>query len=243
MNETTPHKLRWALALGCVMAILFASTSAFADDDPTRGIFEFKLGPYNPQVDAAFESDGPYGQFFGDRTMLYGELAFERNLWQKFGTFAVGGHLGYGRVSAPVLDQDGNIIDGEERSSLRIIPLRASAIYRYDYSARHHNIPLVPVAKLGLNYYLWRVVDAGSDTAVGADGSQGSGGMLGWQATLGLHFDLGVLDPRREASMNINWGISTTYLFAEYTWSRTGMFNDTINLSANHWAIGLAFEF
>lgn len=235
---------RWVVALGCALSVIaVGATAAAFDDKPTRGTFEFKLGPYSPQVDAEFGDVGPYAQFFGDRSMLYAEVEYDYHLWQGFGTLAVAGHLGYGRVSAPVVDQDGEVIDSEERTALRILPLRASLVYRFDYGLKNYNIPLVPVAKGGLNYYFWRIIDPGGDTPE-TEGRSASGGMFGFQATLGLHFLLNILDPRRAAALHMHWGIRKTYIFAEYTFSRTGIFSqDAINLSANHWALGLAFEF
>lgn len=215
---------------------------AYDDDQPTSGMMEFKLGPYFPQVDAEFDN-GPYAQFFDNRSMLAAEFAVDYHLWRRFGTLSVGAHFGYSRVSAPMIDQEGEVVDSQEQASFRIIPLKASLVYRYDYSAHEHGIPLVPVGKIGVNYNFWRVTDPGGDT-MQADGQRAVGGRAGWHATLGLHLHLNFFDPTSAAALDLNWGIPNSFLFAEYTWTRVDGFGTPgIDLSANHWAAGLAFEF
>lgn len=208
----------------------------------TSGMFEFKLGPYHPMVDQEFGDDGPYEAFFGNRSMFYGEISYDYHLWREFGTLSVGLHAGYGRVSATMVDEEGTEVDSDDLSALRNIPLKTSLVYRYDYSAHNHNIPLVPVVKAGLNYNFWRATDASGDTQE-IDGQRGVGGTAGIHATLGLHLHLDFFDPRRSASMSYLWGVQNTFLFAEYNWTRTDVFGDGINLGSNHWAAGLAFEF
>lgn len=229
------------LALFCVAA-LFAATAAAGEPRETTGTMEYKLGPYLPMVDAEFDN-GPYEEFFGGSSMLYGELAFDHHIWQDIGKLSIGVHAGYGRVRGVVRSATGEELDADERASFRIIPLRTSLVYRYDYSALHHGVPLVPVLKAGLNYNFWRAKDPGGDTSVAND-ARGSGGQAGWHFTAGLHLHLNFLDPSSAAAFDMTWGIANSYLFFEHTWNRVGDFGDAdINLSANHWAIGLAFEY
>lgn len=228
-------------------ALLLLTTLSFLPgafaQDRTLGIVEVKMGPYFPFVDQEFEDAGPYQEFFGDSAMLNGEIAADFHLLQGIGKLSLGAHIGYGRVRGRLRLADGEALDGTERSTFRIIPLRTSLVYRYDYSALNHGIPLVPVGKVGLDYYFWRVLSPDGDTAE-ADGARASGGRAGWHATLGLHLHLNFLDRRSAAAFNMNWGVKNSYLFGEYTWSRIdGFGSDGLNLSANHWAAGLAFEF
>lgn len=244
MNAMVHRTCKFAVVIASSLAVLATGlddVEASHGDDETRGMMEFSLGPYHPMVDAEFDN-GPYGQFFDSRSMLYGEVQVDYHLWQRIGKLSLGVHAGYARISGSMRDQDGEEIDADERTAFRIIPVKTSLVYRYDYSAHHHNIPLVPVAKAGLNYNFWRVVDPAGDTA-DVDGARGSGGRLGWHATLGLHFHLDFLDPSTAAAFEMTWGIANSYLFAEYTWTRVGAFADGINLGANHWSAGLAFEF
>ncbi len=209
---------------------------------PTNGFMELKLGPYVPGVDQEFGGSGPYEQFFG-RSMLHGEFQLDYHLWQGVGKLSVAGSAGYGRVRARVRSDDGEPVETGERATFRIIPLRASLVYRYDYSALNHGVPLVPVLKGGLNYYFWRVTTPTGDTAI-SDGVVGSGGRPGWHVSAGLHLHLNFFDRRSAAAFDMTWGIHNSYLFYEYTWSRVdGFGSGGLNLSANHWAVGLAFEF
>lgn len=233
---------KWTIAFACFVMSLGWGALAAADS-PTTGVMEFKLGPYLPDVDAEFGGDGPYQEFFGGRSMTHGEFQLDYHLWQGFGKLSVGGHLGYGRVRGKVLAEDGEELEAGERSTFRIIPLRTSLIYRYDYSAMNHNIPLVPVFKAGLNYYMWRITTPGGDTAI-ADGARASGGKPGWHASVGLHLHLNFFDPRSSAAFDMSWGMKNSYIFGEYMWSRVdGFGGGGLDLSSNHWSIGLAFEF
>ena len=230
------------VCVGAVMASTVDEASAFGYDEETRGLFEVKLGPYMPMIDEGLDND-PYDTFFEGRAMLYGEVEYDYHLWRQFGTLSIGLHAGYGRVSAEMIAPEVDDVDIDDESALRNIPLKSSLVYRYDYSAHNHGIPLVPVAKAGLNYNFWRVTDADGET-VEIDGQRGSGGKAGWHATLGLHLHLDFFDPRSSASMEMGWGVSNSFLFAEYTWTRIGGFGDGgLDLSANHWAAGLTFEF
>lgn len=234
-----------SVALVAVMGIAVTEAQAQAqnENDDTLGMLEFKLGPYMPGIDEEFDGDGPYQEFFDNRSMLYGEAGVYYHMWQGVGKLSVGINAGYGRVSGAAVDGNGEVIDSQERGAFRIIPLRSSVTYRYDYSAHNHGIPFVPFVKAGLNYYLWRALDPGGDTSQVEDFA-GSGGTMGWHATLGLNFHLDFLDPRSSAAFGMNWGIENSYLFVDYTFSRVGVFSDDgFNLSDNHWSAGLAFEF
>lgn len=237
------------LATLCATAMMMLFSAQAAADSPTRGFMEFKMGPYLPQVDNEFDANGPYQEFFGNSSMVYGEFELDYHLWQGIGKLSLGAHAGYGRVRGRLHlsgDEDAAIAAGEEvseRATFRIIPIRGSLIYRYDYSAHNHGIPLVPVVKAGLNYNFWRVAEPNGDTAE-AEGRMASGGRAGWHVTAGLHLHLDFLDRRSAAAFDMSWGIRNSYLFGEYNWTRVNGFgSEGIDLSANHWSIGLAFEF
>lgn len=242
--KTTRRIVTGLAVLACVAAVTVAAvpTAEAGYEEDTSGMFEVKLGPYQPLVDEEFDN-GPYREFFGNNSMFYGELAYDVHLWREFGTLSLGFHAGYGRVRGAVVDQEGRDVEAGDTSKLRNLPLRASVVYRYDYSAHNHNVPLVPVAKLGVNYNFWRVADAGGET-MEVDGQRGSGGLAGIHGTLGLHLHLDFFDPTGAAALDFSWGVANSFLFAEYSWTRTSVFgSDRINLGANHWSAGLAFEF
>ena len=240
----TGGKSRGFLSMVVVGAVLLSASVASAQDQRSRGTMEVKIGPYLPMVDAEFDGNGPYREFFGDQAMLKSEFAVDYHLWQGFGKLSAGAHLGYGRVQGRLLLDDGDALEGGERSTFRVIPVGGALIYRYDYSALNHGIPLVPVLKAGLDYYFWQVTTPAGETAVSGDGARAAGGRAGWHATAGLHLHLNFLDRRSAAAFRLNWGVRNSYLFGEYTWSRIeGFGTEGINLSADHWSVGLAFEF
>ncbi len=233
-----------ALAATAAVALLAMSPTVEASDsEDLSGFFQIGFGPYGPSIDDEFEGTGPYEEFFGDDSLRYIEGQADAHLWQGVGKLSLGFHAGYGRVRATARDDDGQRLETDDTATFRIIPLKTSLVYRYDYSAHNHNIPLVPVAKAGLNYNFWRAKNTAGDTSQ-VDDQRGSGGMLGWHAALGLHLHLNFFDPRNAASFDMTWNVANSYLFFEYEWTRVGDFGDSVlNLDANHWSVGLAFEF
>ncbi len=233
-----------ALATTAALAVVVMSPAVEANEkEEAAGMVQVGFGPYGPAIDDEFDGEGPYEAYFGDSSLRYLEVQADAHLWQRMGTLSLGFHGGYGRVSETARDNDGNRLDTDDTASFRIIPLKTSLVYRYDYSAHNHGIPLVPVAKAGLNYNFWRAKDTAGDTARVED-QRGSGGMFGWHAALGLHLHLNFFDPTNAASFDMTWGIHNSYVFFEYEWTRTGDFGDAaLNLDANHWSVGLAFEF
>ena len=223
-------------------AMLLASPASA--QSPVSGFMEFKGGPYRPMVDQEFgEGGGPFNAFFNGKGMLLGEVQFDYHLWEEFGKLGLAFNAGYGLVSGRVRMFDGTEVDLSDEARFRVIPLRAGLIYRYDYSAMHHNIPLVPKIKAGLDYHLWRVVGADGETA-GTDAQRASGGKFGWHVTAGLNFHLDFIDAGSAAAFDMTWGINNSYIFAEYTWANVDNFGgEGIDLSARHAAFGLAFEF
>lgn len=228
------------------------SVSESNSDSPISGSFELKLGGYYPsRIDedlAASGQEGAFEKFYGTSNLLYGELVVERYLFQRFGKLGVGGHIGLARRKGEVQVADGatddemNDVPGE--TNFRIIPLRASLFYKYDYSAIHHNIPLVPFVRAGLDYHLWRVADGDGETSTSSDESVSRGARSGWHASLGLQILLDFVDPATAASFDLNWGVNNSYLFGEYMISRVDSFGSTgLDLSDEQWLFGLAFEF
>ena len=242
------HRPLFAPLLALLIGALGALTPqrALAESDVTGG-FQLKLGGYYPSIDGEFTSasgQGPYATFYGTDWHMYGELEFNYYLLHTVGKLGLGASVGYssatGRVqSATPGSQDE--IPGE--TSFSIIPLRASLLYRYDYSAIHHGVPLVPAVKLGLDYYFWEFEDANGATSV-YEGVQASGGKLGWHASLGLHLLLDFIDPSSAAYLDMSWGVNNSYFFAEYLMTRADGFGASgLDLSDDQWLFGLAFEF
>lgn len=225
-----------------LLSVSLSSAPAFASS-PTYGVFELKLGGYYPSIDNEFSGTGPFETFFGDGQMLMGEFAIDFYLLEGIGTLGLGLHAGYTSKSASVRDRNDMDEELPDSTTFRVIPLRASLVYRYDYSALHHGIPLVPVLKAGLDYHVWMIDGADGETAM-TDGKSGSGGRTGWHASVALHFLLDVIDRSSAAAFDLNWGINHSYLFAEYQISKIDGFGSAgFDLSDNQWLFGLAFEY
>ncbi|MBA2664864.1 MAG: hypothetical protein H0U74_21425 [Bradymonadaceae bacterium] len=234
---------RLASVLFVFVATALCSSQAFAQSDK-HGVFEFRLGGYYPAIDNEFgDGAGPFETFFGTSSLWMGELEVDFYLLQGFGTLGLGMHAGYASTTGSVRNRDAIDEALPDTTTFRVIPLRASAVYRYDYSALNHGIPLVPVFKAGLDYYLWSIEGADGETAI-SNGNNASGGRAGWHASLGLHFLLDVVDPSSAAAFDLNWGINHSYLFVEYMMTRIDGFGSTgFDLSDDQWMFGLAFEF
>ncbi len=231
------------LCLLVACAVLLSAGQAWAAS-PTYGVFEFKLGGYYPSIDDEFGGSGPFETFFGESQMLMGEFEVDFYLLEGIGTLGLGLHAGYSSKSASVRDRNDMEAELPDSTVFRVIPLRASLVYRYDYSALHHGIPLVPVLKAGLDYHLWSIDGADGETALAEDGKSASGARGGWHAAVGLHFLLDVIDRSSAAAFDLNWGINHSYLFVEYQMSKIdGFGSEGFDLSDNQWMFGLAFEY
>lgn len=235
-------------AASCLVVLalsLIALPSSAAAESTVYGSFELKLGGYYPGIDAEFAGTGPFETFYGSDWRFYGEFVWNWYLLDSIGKLGVGAHVGYtsatGAVKSTTDGSQDQEVPGETHFS--VIPLRLSVLYRYDYSAIHHGIPLVPVLKAGLDYYFWEFEDADGETS-NYQGTSGSGGKAGWHASFGLNLLLDVIDPASAAYLDMSWGVNNSYFFAEYMISRIdGFGSGGLDLSDDQWLFGLAFEF
>lgn len=253
-------------ALLVTAALLLSSSPAAAQLGTTEHLdyasprwyyVEFKLGPYSPDVDAEFPdgSEGPFERIFGSGTAvrLMGEVDVE--VWKGFGTVCAGAAAGWYSVSAGAfLDNSagGGLSTSTERSSsetsLTLVPVSLLAIYRFDWAANEHHVPLVPYVKFGLNYtFWWSEVDGNTSEYTDAEGntSKASGGTFGLQFNAGAAFRLDVLEPGAAKTLDVELGINHTYLFVEFvTIFASGFGKDTaFNVGDTTFQGGLAFEF
>lgn len=231
------------LALAGHAALCLAAPATAHAETPIYGAAELKFGGYYPAIDEEFGGSGPFQEIFGDDDLFYGELEVDYYLLQGFGKAGIGMHVGYTSVDGDVIAEDETDAEITDTTTFTVIPLRLSALYRFDVPAIEWGIPLVPAVKAGLDYYLWDIDDAAGDTAV-ADGEEGNGGTFGWHATVALHLLLDAIDPSTAAVFDLNWGVNNSYLFGEYMITTVDDFGgDSLDLSDDIWAFGLAFEF
>jgi hypothetical protein len=211
---------------------------------------EFHLGPYLPNVDSGLANGAtPHQTMFGNSTHLLYQLEVDYQLLQSFGTLAVGFGVGYFTESAKAFVAAPSGVSTGERSaddtSLRLIPLSLLAVYRFDVLAERWNVPLVPYAKVGLNYTFWRITDGNGDVATLTAGGSGTGGTLGWQASLGLALQLDGIDPGSMRELDSDSGLNHVYLFWDYSHvdaSGLGM-SHRLHVGDDTWSAGLLVEF
>lgn len=243
------------MRLLAVMAAL-VGFSAFAADvygaTEQSFAFEIKLGPHKPLIDRdPTLSPDPYYATYGNGPMLMGELELDYQLWRPFGlgSLAAAFAIGYGEKFAPAIDATTSA-RASESTGLRLFPMKLLAVYRFDWLAHKHNIPLVPYIKGGFVAEPWWIVKGGKTEM--ADGQEGIGVRYGVAATIGLALQIDFLDPRLARDFDTSAGVNHTYLFAE--WSVTEVNNFGLNrnaagkivgmdLSSRNALFGLAVEF
>ena len=117
--------------------------------------------------------------------------------------------------------------------------LRADALWK------DLGVPFVPYAKLGPAMAYWQ---ASNTLGISKDrsGATGQGFTLGSQLSLGIAFNLNVLDEYTARNFDESMGVNNTYLFAE--WSDTNLNGlwvqpSALRVGAATWTFGLTWEF
>lgn len=92
----------------------------------------------------------------------------------------------------------------------------------------------------------WWVKDGSGEIAKADDGSKGYGGTFGFHVVAGLAFVLDWLAPDMEKAFDVEWGINTSYIFAEYMYAQIDNFGasgamDLTDKATFHIGIGLEF--
>jgi hypothetical protein len=228
----------------CALAVGLAAPARA--ESPLTGALELKLGGYHPQIDSepglAFK---PYSTYFGDHNILLFEAEYERQLWQTFGSVALGGSAGYGEIyghgkyaTGPQAGQNST-----DLTALKVYPLKLLGVYRFDVLARRYDIPFVPFAKLGFVYQFYRVTNGSGDVATDSNGQKGEGGVPGWEGDLGMAFLLDWLDGDLARDFDIDLGVNHSYFFAEWRYASIDAFGGkSLVFSDKLWMFGLALE-
>jgi hypothetical protein len=236
------------LAPVALIAVEIISTPAHAAPrrEP-RMLLELQGGPYKPDVDAGFNGATPWRNAFGSKglTLLRGE--FDYQFLRGFGSLGIGIGAGYGWVDGVALDADGEATKDE--IGFNVAPFSVSLVYRFDWMAVEHGVPLVPYAKAGLSTWFWWSTDAKDNISVTRNGDgtsrRGTGVTFGWHVAGGLMFLLDVFSASMAASLDDETGVQNSYLFAEFIYNDVNDFGSStsINLSESTFSFGLAFEF
>jgi hypothetical protein len=230
------------LRLAVLVAVLPAA--AYADVEgasPRSMMLEVKLSPYRPNLDPLFSA--AYPLFYGSGPMLLGELEFDYQFFQKFGSLAVAASAGYAEKYGHALSTTG----ASQSSGFHVAPVKLLLVYRFDWLFQKLNVPFVPYLKGGPLLMPWWITK-GADIEVAPSGQRGAGYKLGLEGVAGLAFALDFLDKRLARDFDTSMGVNHTYLFAEFTYQNTDLVefspNTTpLNLSSTHWMFGLGLEF
>lgn len=231
-----------------VLSIVPQQAAAQPVESAITGELEIKFGEYAPAIDEALGASGtPYATIFGSGGGFYFEIEYDHFLWREFGSLAVGFSFGYSSVEGKGLLSTGEA--SVDDTSLNMLPLRTSLVYRFDLLEKEYSIPLVPYMKAGLDYYLWWINSAaGIATYRNPDTDQideGRGGTFGWHAGAGVKFLLDVLAPTMSRGLDVTAGINDSYLFAEWLMAEVDDFGSdaSFDFSDSTFLFGLAFEF
>jgi hypothetical protein len=242
--------MSWRGCVAAMAAALWVAPEAGAQtlrtESPRSGALRFKVGGYDPRSSIDSESGltgNPFEETFGRSSLLLFELEFERYLWQGFGAFGLGLSAGYAEKYGRSIVTEDPSRTTSETTALQVLPVRLYALYNFDYPVTRWRFPLVPYAKGGVGYMLWRITKGGKVEVV--EGVRGQGGKWALTGAVGLAFLLDVLEQRLAADFDSDVGVNHSYVFGEYNVLRTDLLfgNGGLNLSSQQWMFGLAFEF
>jgi hypothetical protein len=212
---------------------------------PRNWAFELRFGPYAPNVDSEFSgtSATPHKTVMGTGHHLMSQFELDWELLHAIGTLGIGIQAGYMSETAKAPKADDSGPSGDD-TTLRIMPVAALAVYRMDLAAEYWNIPLVPYAKVGLNYTFWSITDGNGNTPE-YKGGKGKGGTPGWQAGLGIALQLDFIDPSSARAFDSDTGVNHTYAFFEWNHVAADGLGKSgkLHLGDDTWVAGLMLEF
>jgi hypothetical protein len=215
-------------------------------ESPQYFAAEVRFGLFNPAIDSDPSLRGaPYKQVFGTAPRLLVSAEFD---WQAIriphvGSIGPGIGVGYMSASDPAALSSGAGPSGET-TTLQIIPFDLIAVLRVDVLWRAFHIPLVPYAKGGLGYALWRASNTLGTSRV--EGVAGTGHSIGSHVALGLALNLNPFDEYAARGFDDALGVNSTYVFGEWTredLTGLGFQSDPLRVGGTSWTFGLAFEF
>jgi hypothetical protein len=249
LRRVAPLAIAFALVTSGIAHAQTTTARKFAS--PQNFAAEIKLGPYTPNIDNTVNaSPGPFEKITEDSTGIMVQGEFDWQIWHGFGSIGVGFSGGYYHNSGPTLRDNGNdttASNSNERlagdSGITLLPLAVLAVYRFDVLAERFNIPLVPYAKLGLNYTFWWITKGDGDLA-SYQGDEAKGGSWGLQFNLGIALLLDIFEPQSAKSLDGDLGVNHTYAFIELHHAGADRFgaDSALDVGDTTFLAGLAFE-
>jgi len=230
----------------------FGSASHMGRESQQNFAAEIRFAPFSPDVDSdpALHGQTPYQDAFGSapRLMLSAEFDWQALRIPHLGTIGPGAGAGYTSISRPALFETphqpgGTLVSGED-TTLEIFPFYGVAVLRADALWRELGVPLVPYAKVGLGYALWRASNTLGTSNTG--GVSGEGHSIGSHLAIGIGLNLNPFDEYAAKTFDDSLGVNNSYLFGEWTredLSGLGLQRNPLRVGGTSWTFGLAFEF
>lgn len=219
-----------------------------------------RLGPYIPQIDAQLggTSPGPYEQMFGGAAVMP-FLDVDRIVWRGFGQVGFGGSIGYMSRTANAFTEGSKPTDPNrprsdgDTNTFRLLPIAATATYRFTRLDDEYGVPIIPYARGGLSYYIWWLDAPNGSTATACiDGSmtpnckstKAAGASLGIQASIGIAVRAERIEARAAQAMHDS-GIEHAGFYAELSFAKVDGFGSDSKLAVGDttWFAGVDFEF
>jgi hypothetical protein len=222
------------------MTLAFGNDPPVSNESPRNWNLELRFGPYYPNVDSEFADRAdparPFEQVFSTKKHLLFGVELDRQISHRGGTWAIGLGLSHYKATAAALASDQVTRTGDQ-TSLTIYPLSLQAVYRADILRQRFGSPVIPYAKLGLDYALWSISDTAKSTST-------SGQTAGWNAAAGVSLDLSILDPEGVHTLDMETGINQIAIFFEVTHAALDGFGSSsvLRVGDTTWLGGLMFE-
>lgn len=180
---------------------------------------ELRVNFFKPEIDSAPGLTGtPYESTFGSDTRLGIGAEFDWQLLRNphVGSIAIGAGVGRWATTAKALNFNDLKPTGDD-TTLHLWQFAGLGVFRLEALAAL-GIPLVPFAKAGMGYTLWRSYGPdGTYASRQPGGNRAIGGSYGFQWSAGLALLLDTFDPSSAKNMDEATGVNNTYLFVEYT--------------------------
>lgn len=230
---------------------------------PQRFAFEFKLGPYLPDVDRRYTGTGfgPYATIFGEidgegvvkkepKVGLMPVLGFDWQFFYAAGPLGLGTQVGFFRDKAQAIlanptPEDESIRSAADSVTFSVLPVSALISYRFELLADRFRVPLVPYGEAGATYAFWWARDGRGKIARDDQGDKGAGGVWGFTVNAGLMLRMDFIERGTAKKLDQTTGINHTYLFGEFSLNRLDNFGvgNSISVGDVTWFAGLGLEF
>ncbi len=220
-------------------------------ESPQHFEVEFRFAPYRSMIDddPALNGKTPFKDTFGTmpRLLVAAELDWQVLRIPHLGSIGPGVSIGYTTMGAQATKKSDGSPSASE-TSLDVFPLYGVAVLRADVFMKDFGIPLVPYAKAGVGYALWRSYTTGGTSEVDTPGGgtvSGKGHTWGTHFAAGLQFQMNVLDPQAARAFDDSLGVNNTYLYGEWMFENLDGLGQTsaLRVGTSTWVAGLAFEF